>query len=468
MGALRQEARDLARLAGPIAFVQLGNTLLGAVDLAVVGRLGSVALGAVGLGQTLFFTIGCIGLGIMVGLDPMVAQAVGAGRPKRARTLLWQAGWLASGTTVPLGLLFLGVAAVLAGPEAAGLDPQVASGTATYLLWRLPGLLPYLLLIGARSYLQAHDVTRPMVIGMVLANLVNLPASWLFVFGDDALVAVGGSPVGLPGLGVAGAAVASALSTTLQCAVTVLACRRLLGSRTVAPRTRLPDPQLLRRGLALGVPIAGALLAEVLSFFLVTYFVGRLGTEILAAHNVALSWVGITFQLPLAIGIAATVRVGRAVGARDDAAARLAGTVAFGTAALAMTAFALTFVALPGPLARVLTPLPAVVEAARPLFLVAAAFQVADGLQVVGSGALRGLGRTRFPLAANLVGHYVIGVPIGLLLGYGLGWGAVGLWIGLCAGLATVALALVRRFLQLTARPDPGGPAGAGLTQGSP
>jgi len=447
LAALRGEARGLARLAGPIAFVQLGNTLLGAVDLAVVGRLGTVPLAAVGMGQTFFFSVSCLGLGVMVGLDPLMAQAVGARKAARARALLWQSVWLAVGIAVPLSLIYLGLVGLLGGGQL-GLDPAVARETAVYLLWRLPGVLPYLLLLGTRTYLQAHDVTRPMVVGVVLANLVNLPASFLLVFGDEALEMVGLSGVGLPGFGVAGAALASALSTVLQAGVTAAACARLRDGP--APESRRPDRALLLAAVGLGLPIAGAIFAEVLSFALVTYFVGRLGAQPLAAHNVALNWVGITFQVPLAIGIASTVRVGRAVGAEDPPAVRRAGVVALGTAAGLMAAFGVGMIAFPGPLARVVTDVAEIVVAAGPLFAVAAGFQVADGLQVVGSGALRGLGDTRFPFLANLVGHYALGVPVGLGLGYGLGWGAVGLWLGLSAGLGTVAIALVARFLRRT------------------
>lgn len=442
------ELRALSRLAGPIAFVQLGNTLLGAVDHAVVGRLGERALAAVGLGNTLFFTIIVLGLGVMVGLDPLVSQAIGARERTRARVLLWQSVWLAGAASLPLAGVVVAAAAWL-GSGLAGLDPEVAAETSRYLLWRLPGVFPYLLFIGTRSYLQAYDVTRPMVFGVVLANVFNLAATWGLVFGDAALTGVGLPAVGLPALGVTGAAIASAGSSIVQAIVTSVACRR--GAHAVAAPTRRPDPALLRRAVALGAPIAGALLAEVGSFALVTYLCGRLGPGPLAAHNVAMTWVAMTFQVPLAIGIASAVRVGRAVGADRRDGARRAGLVALGAGAAFMAAAGVAFLFAPTPLSRVMTNLPDVVAAAVPLLGVAAAFQVFDGLQVVGAGALRGLGDTRFPFLANLVGHYAVGVPLGATLAFGAGWGAEGLWWGLSAGLGVVAVALGARFVARTA-----------------
>ena len=201
-----KESKELVRLALPLAFANFGQTLIGAVDTAVVGRVGARELGATGLGNSVFFTVTVVGMGIMLGLDPLIAQAVGARERARARNALWQGVWLA----VALGLPLSAAAAFLAGClEGFGIVAPTAALAQDYVWARLPGLVPFLLFVAARSYLQAVELTRPMVIGVILANVINLPLSWLLVFGDEALGRVGISGLGIPALGVAGAAWAS-------------------------------------------------------------------------------------------------------------------------------------------------------------------------------------------------------------------------------------------------------------------
>jgi MATE family multidrug resistance protein len=439
---IRTEARGLFAIAVPLALSNLGNQLIGVVDTAVVGRLGEIPLGAVGLGSGLYFAVAVVGLGLMLGLDPLITQAVGAGERPEARRLFFQGLFIATVVALPLALAIVGVVAIL---PALGIDPEAASETADYVHARLPSLWPFFMLVGGRSYLSAHDVTRPMVIGVVVANVVNLPVSWALVFGDAGLTPYGLPAMGVPALGVAGAGWTSTVCTVLQMAI-VLSAVRVLGKGDEGhPRFR-PDPLIIRRALALGAPIAGALLAEVGLFTLTGLGAGILGNRSLAAHNVALTLAATTFQVPLAVNAAATVRVGRAIGEGDADKTRRAGFVALGVGGGFMAMNALFFVAVPSVLARLITDDPDVIAAAVPLILVAAAFQLVDGLQSVGAGALRGAGDTRFAMIANIIGHYALGVPIAAVLAWPAGWGVEGLWWGLCAGLSAVAVALVARF----------------------
>ncbi len=439
---IRTEARGLFSVAVPLALSNLGNQLMGAVDTAVVGRLGEVPLGAVGLGSGLYFAVAVIGLGLMLGLDPLITQAVGANERKEARRLYLQGLGIAVVVAFPLALAIVGVVALL---PTLGIDADASAATADYVHARLPSLWPFFLLIGGRSYLSAHDVTRPMVIGVVVANVINLPVSWALVFGDAGLTPYGLPALGVPALGVAGAGWTSTVCTVLQMGIILYAVRALGdGSET---RTRFrPDPETIRRAFRLGAPIAGALLAEVGLFTLTGLGAGILGTRPLAAHNVALTLAATTFQVPLALNAAATVRVGRAIGEGDADKTRRAGFVALGAAGGFMAMNALFFLAVPSLLARLITDDAEVIAAAVPLILVAAAFQLVDGLQAVGAGALRGAGDTRFAMIANVLGHYLIGVPVAAILAWPAGWGVEGLWWGLCAGLSTVAVALVARF----------------------
>ena len=444
----KAELFALLVLALPLCTVYLGQMLIGVVGTAVAGRLGEIALGASGLGNSLFFALALLGLGIMLGLDPLISQAIGARESALARRLLHSSVWLALALTLPLGAAILAVSVWL---ERLGIDPRAAEVTRRYVFARLPGLAPFLVFVGLRSYLQAIGVTRPLVVSVVLANAVNLPLSWALTFGDAGLVAIGLPALGVPALDVAGAAWANTLATLVQMLVLAEAARRIAtGSST---RTHVPTRALLARTLRLGIPIGFQLLAEVGVFSLVNVIMGNIDARALASHQVAITLASATFMVPVAIGAATSVRVGHAVGRGDAPAARLAGVVGIATGAVFMLCSALTFLLAPELLARLITNQPGVIAAALPLVLVAAVFQLSDGVQAVAAGALRGAGDTRVALAANLGGHYLIGLPLGLLCAFRWGLGAQGLWWGLSAGLTVVACVLTARVVRVTSRP---------------
>jgi MATE family multidrug resistance protein len=187
------------------------------------------------------------------------------------------------------------------------------------------------------------------------------------------------------------------------------------------------------------VPIGLHFGAEVGIFALAGFLAGRLGAESLAAHQIALTYSSVTFTFAMGIGNAGSVRVGLAVGARDTPGARRAGLLAFAAGAAFMGVAAVTYLLIPGPIVATMTNSPAIAALAIPLFTVAAVFQISDGVQGVGAGVLRGAGEARFTFTANVIGHYLIGLPLALLLGFHLRWGVVGIWWGLAAGLTAVA-----------------------------
>ncbi len=441
---LRAELGALWKLAAPLSLASAGWALMGVVDTAVAGRAGPAVQGGTGLGNSVFFAVAVLGLGTMMGLDPLVAQAMGAGDRLRARRLLWQGLWLA-----------LAVAALLALPLAllsgllgrAGVVPEVASEAGRFLLVRLVGL-PAVLFYGAlRAFLQGQGRTRPLLISVVLANLVNFPLAVLLVLGGAALPDWTGPLRQVPALGSAGSALATTLVTLVQASVLALAAREPSGAPAVPRR---PERAALGQALRVGLPIGLHSAAEVGVFALVGVLAGRLGAVPLGAHQIVLAVATLSFTLAMGIGNAASVRVGWAVGAGDTPAARRAGLTAFASGGLSMAVAGLVFVLFPGGLAGLFTSDPAVAREAAALFLVAAVFQISDGVQGAGAGVLRGAGDTRFTFAANMVGHWLLGLPLALWLGLTLGLGVTGLWWGLCLGLSVVGGALLLRFLRIS------------------
>lgn len=426
------ELRGLWRLALPLALAQMGQALMGLVDTAVLGRVSAQAQAAAGLGNSLTFTVSYFGMGVMLALDPLVAQAIGAKDEARARSWLWQGVWLAGVVSVPI-LLAMAVLPALLVPF--GVKPELADGAREYMLWRLPGVPLLMLFVGTRSYLQSVGRPAAAFWAMVLANLANLALDVLLIFGAG--------PV--PALGVAGAAIATTVCTGLQFAVLLL----VLGP-VPQGTARRPDQARLKQALTLGLPIGLHFLAESGLFSLSGVLAGRLGAEAVAAHQVVLTTASVTFCVAVGIGSAAATRVGWSIGAHDVAGARRAGFTAFASAAVFMCFASVGFLTFPRLLGGLLSNDARVIEVVVALFVVAAVFQVSDGVQAVGAGALRGAGDTRFTLWANLVGHWLIGLPVAVLLGVKGTLGVVGLWWGLSAGLTAVAVALLVRFHLVT------------------
>ena len=447
--SLRAEIAGLARLALPLGVASTGQALMGLVDTAVCGRAGAAVLGGTGLGNAIFIAAAVFGTGLMMGLDPLVAQAFGAGDPRTARRWLWQGTWLAlcvgAALAVPVALAPLALRPL-------GIDADVANQASRFLWVRAPSLPAALVFVVGRSYLQGLGLTRAVVVSTVVANVVNLLADLLFVFGGASLPAWTGPLRAVPPMGSAGSALATAVVTVIQMLVIAAAVRALPAPGGVSGLRR-PVARDVARAARVGLPVGLHMGAEVGVFALVGVLAARLGPDPLAAHQIAIALASVSFTVAVGIGQAGAVRVGWAVGAGDTPAARRSGLVALGSGAAWMALSGVLLLLFPRTLARLMTDQAAVIATTTPLLLVAAVFQVSDGVQAVGAGVLRGAGDTRFTFLANMVGHWAIGLPAALALGVLRGGGVTGLWWGLCLGLSAVAAALLLRFLRLSSRP---------------
>ena len=421
--ALRREIRPTVSLAAPVVIAEVGWVSMQIVDIAMVGRLGPEAIGAVGVGSALFLALSVFGMGLLLGLDTLVSQAFGA-RDHAACD-----GWLRHGVVLALVLTApLGLLAWIAGGrlDVWGFDPAVLALVRPYfgiVAWSLPLLLLY---AAFRRYLQAVSMVRPIMIALVTANVVNAAANWALIFGN----------LGAPALGVDGAGWATCISRAYMVVVLAVAVsRRGVRPWTLAAGVRIAG---LRRLLGLGWPAATQAMLEYGAFAAVTMLAARLEPATLAAHQIVINLAGLTYMVPLGISAAGAVRVGHAVGRRDAAGASGAGWTAIAVGTAFMASAAATFLLVPRAILGLFTVDAGVVEVGLSLILIAALFQIFDGLQGVATGALRGLGDTRTPMLLNLAGHWGVGLPVGYLLCFVVGWGVLGLWIGVSAGLLLV------------------------------
>ncbi len=428
----RDDLDRLWELAVPVVVVQLGMMLLGVVPIVMVGHVSAAHLAASALGNLYFVWLGLLAWGALMALDPLVAQAHGAADREAVARAVQRGLVLALGMTVVTVPFFLPVRPAL---DLLRQPAEIVPLAADYVKVAAFGLPPFLAFLVLRQSLQAMGRMRAIVLTILAVNLLNVVVGWAFVFGR----------LGCPPLGAVGAALAVTVSRFALALVLLALAWRELRPLLLPWRPGALDRAALGLMLRLGVPIGLQMQLEYGVFAVVALLMGRLGTVPMAAHEIALTVASVTFMVPQGIGGAAAVLVGQAVGAGDASRARRSAAAALGLGAGFMLLTAVVLVSLPGPLARLFTREPAVVAVTMALLPIAGVFQVFDGIQVVSIGVLRGVGDTRSPMVLNVLGFWLLGLPVGVLLGFGLGGGAVGLWWGLLVGLVAVAISLLVR-----------------------
>lgn len=443
-GILVAELSAILTLALPLVLTQLVQVLVHTTEVVLLGRLGAAPLASATLAAALFHTALMFGIGTASAAAPLLAQAKGARRPRQVRRVVRQGLWVTLAVTLPL------MAALWCGRPllaAMGQDPGLLPMTEAYLrhaLWGLPFGVGFIVL---RSFAATFGHTRAVLLAALLAALLNLPLSWWLIFGG----------LGLPSLGPEGAGIAVTVTYALMFLLLLAHCLRAAPLRRFAILGRLwrPDWSVLTEILKVGLPIGGAVLLEVGLFTVAALLMGLLGTAQLAAHQVAILLASISFMVPLGVSNAATIRVGLAVGAGDGPAARRAGWLACAVGIVFALVMAVLFWTagpeLAAPFLDATRPESAPALADAILFLrVAALFQLADGLQVIGIASLRGLRDTTVPMWLAGFGYWLVGFPLCCVLGFLTPLGGLGIWIGLATGLAAVATVMVWRFHRLT------------------
>ncbi len=438
------EAFASLSLSWPLVLTNTAQTAMTATDVLILGRLGPDALASSALGVNLYFAGLIFGLGLVTATAPMIAREIGRNRHsvREVRRTVRQGLWSAIAITVPLwGVLWHTESILLA----MGQEPRLAEGAGIYVRGLQWSILPFLGFIVLRSLIAALE--RPVwgFVAGVLAVIINAALNWCLVFGT----------LGLPALGLFGSGLASTIANTSMFAILalVLVTDRRMRRYHLFGRFWRPDWQRLREFWRLGLPIGAALAFEVTIFNAAALLMGLISPTALAAHAIAIQIASIAFMVPLGLGQAVTVRVGRAFGARDRHGIAIAGWTSFVLAMGFMLLTALAMVAAPMGLISafidVSTPANAPVVTLAATFLAfAALFQLADGAQAVASGMLRGLHDTRWPMVIAAVGYWGVGLPLGAILAFVLEMGGVGIWIGLASGLFIVAALMMWRWVR--------------------
>ncbi len=437
----RTEFRALLHLAAPIMAVQIGMMSMGLVDTAMLGMVSSDDVAACGLGNSFSYLVANLCMGVLFALDPLLSRARGARDEGAFAGGLRPGPVMALLLTVPASVAWWYAGDFMAWIE---LPERLVPRAELYVHALIPSLFAFLGFVVLRVSLQALHRVRPILVVIIVANLVNALLDWILIHGH-----LGFAKSGIAGCGAATTICRWLMFTGLAaCAWPEL--RRALARDGGA----FVDPRLLLRILRYGLPIGLQLVVELGAFVVVMFLMGYLDdAEVaVAGHTIAINLAAFSFMMPLGLSIAASVRVGWAVGEGDMERVRKRARIALVASAWIMAVWGFVFWLTPEPLLRMFTHEAPVLAVALSLMPLAALFQVCDGLQVVAGGVLRGVGDTLLPAVCHIAGFWILGVPLGYWLAFERGLGPVGLWWGLVLGLFAVSVVLVLRMEQCIRR----------------
>ncbi|BBK33182.1 MATE family efflux transporter [Allostella humosa] len=438
----RREAVATLALAWPLILTNLSQAALNAINLVYIGTLGPDQLAAAAMATSLYHAVMIFCMGLVSATMPMLATILGRGRHvvREVRRTVRQGLWSAVLICLPVWLLLWQAEPILI---AFGQRPDLAAVAGGYMHSLQWALLPYLGYLVLRSLLATMQRPRWTLLVAAFAILANAGAGWALIFGR----------LGLPAMGLTGAGISTTCSSLVLFAGMAIVLTRHPAFRRyrIFGRFWRPDWPRLRQMWRLGIPMAITFALETSIFYAAAMMMGRIGADALAAHAIAIQIVSLVFMVPLGLGQVATIRVGRARGAGDAAAVGRAGWCALAIAGAFMCTSALAMTLMPGPLVglfldRARPENAAAVALAILLLGYSALFMIADGGQAVCAGMLRGLHDTRVPMILAAIGYWGLGLPFGILLTFPLGLGPVGVWIGLTAGLAAVAMPMLVRW----------------------
>ncbi len=435
MHSIKEHIKRAIILAYPVVIGQLGFILMAVVDSLMVGRLGAAPLAAASLANSLVLLIYIIGIGVSFAVSPLVAIAHGAGKNEECGTLFRQSlivNMLLSIVLLAVILIAISMIGFLNQPD------DVVELAPSYAALIAISIVPMSIFQTFKQYIEGLAVMKPSMIVVLLANIVNAFFNWVLIFGN----------LGFPALGLDGAGYATIFSRLFMAGSIMFFVLRSERFKAFGAYFNFKefDLNIIKKILRLGLPSGFQYFFEVGAFSLAVIMVGWLGTDQLAAHQIVISLASISFMAALGISISGSIRVGNAVGRSDVSDTRRAGFSAVMLAAFFMAFCGIIFITFKQFLPTLYISDVNVISIASTLLIVAALFQISDGIQAVGIGILRGLTDVKIPTAITFFAYWVLGLPIGYVLGFNYDLQVVGVWIGLLIGLTTSAILLMIRF----------------------
>lgn len=422
----------MTKLTAPVALSQLGMMAMGAVETLIIGHVGATELAASALGNVWEWTWLCLGLGLVMGIDPLISQAHGRGDGPGTALAMQRGIVLGLLASVPICLALVITEQAL---SFLGQDPEVAALAGRYNLYKLPTVPCFLVYAALRQYLQGRTLMVPVTVVMWSGNVIHALLCWVLVFGK----------LGAPVLGLVGAALAESV-TFLLLVVGLSSAIRVFGLHRGAWRSWRRD-SFAWYGIAqtarLGIPIGMQISFEAWAFSIATLMAGWLGSDAVGSHQIVLNLAALAFTIPLGVSQGAAARVGNLVGAGDAEGLKTAVTAASILGVAVMVPPALVFALFNHALPALYSADPSVILKASQILPIAAAFQLCDGSQVVAGGVLRGMGRPDAGAVLSLLGYYAAALPLAYVAAFIWGQGLVGIWAGLALGLTLVAMALM-------------------------
>jgi len=419
----------------PIVVGQLGQMLMSVVDNIMVGKVGTQALAAASIANSLFMLIMVVGFGLTVAVTPLTAIAYGAGRDEECGVVLRQ------GLLINLffGVLLCGVTFFLSeGIQLLNQPHEIVGPAALYMKVLGVSMLPLMLFQSYRQFAEGVSFLKPAMIITLLANIVNILANWIFIYGH----------LGAPALGLTGAGIATISSRTFMAIALMTIIRKSSKMKRFDPTLnyRKIDFPMMQRLLAIGIPAGFQYFFEVSAFAASSIMIGWMGTVELAAHQIALNLASITFMVAMGISSAATIRVSTAVGKKDIQGTRRAGFSATFLCAGFMALAGIFFILFRSFLPTLYISDKAVIDISTRLLVIVAFFQISDGTQSVGLGILRGITDMKIPTLITLAAYWLIGLPCGYVMAFSLNMGIYGVWYGLLISLTASGGFMMIRF----------------------
>ncbi len=435
MNSYKFHIKETLKLASPVVIGQLGHMMLGVVDSLMVGRLGAVPLAASSLVNGLILLILVLGIGMSVALTPLVAIAKGSDNHDECGIILRQ------GLLVNLIFSFLLVIPIYFFSDIVYyLDQpvEVAAQAESYLKILNLSIIPFMLFQTYKQFSEGLSFTKPPMYILLVSNIVNVFGNWVLIFGN----------LGFPRMELDGAGYSTLLTRVFIVVAIFIYIRNSKSFKEFDPSLKFKsiNKTVIKKIISLGIPGGFQMFFEVGGFVFAAVMVGWIGTNELAAHQIAMNLASITFMVGLGVSIAATIRVGNYLGKRDLDGIKRAGYSALGIITIIMGFFGLMFFLFRDFLPTLYINDVEVIEIAASLIVVASFFQVVDGLQVVAVGILRGLTDVNITMVIAFFAFWVVGLPVAYLLGFTYGFGVVGVWISLVVGLTLAAILFILRF----------------------